>query len=218
MLAAPPRRRHKNRHYSLATYVLLRGITLLVRVGNKPTSPPLLRQLLAPTRLQHGDTLLMCAACSQVSPPRPAGVRSPNTQPRCNPRGLAAAPKPDACAAHWPACGSRAPELAWCPAAAGCSGPPTHQRPPHPSACASPGQVVYAFLMMPQTLPASYVRFFRRQGAKELYVWQAVRVRGFHGDSGRGGGSPSVPHPPGCCWSHHQATALLCPTAAVRLT
>jgi hypothetical protein len=60
----PPR--PGNRHYSLATYILLRGITLLIRVGNKERNKqrhPALHTLLAPTRIQHGDTLLMCAAC-----------------------------------------------------------------------------------------------------------------------------------------------------------
>jgi hypothetical protein len=88
----------QSRHYSLATYVLLRGVTLLVRVGNKRIVvedreeadeqqqhredggdknnklPPrrlhrrrrLLRALLWPTRLRHGDVLLMCLACSQI--------------------------------------------------------------------------------------------------------------------------------------------------------
>jgi hypothetical protein len=95
----------KSRHYSLATYILLRGITLLIRTGNKPRAAarhPLLHAALAPTRLAHGDTLLMCGAASQI---------------------------------------------------------------------------VYAFIMMPQTLPPSYVRFIRKQGAKELYVWRGIRVR-----------------------------------------
>lgn len=58
--------RARNRHYSLATYILLRGITLLIRVGNKERTKrrhPVLHAALAPTRTQHGDTLLMCAAC-----------------------------------------------------------------------------------------------------------------------------------------------------------
>ena len=37
-------------------------------------------------------------------------------------------------------------------------------------------QIIYAFIMMPHTLPQSYVRWIRKQGAKELYVWQGVRV------------------------------------------
>lgn len=96
--------RPKHRHYSLATYILLRGITLLIRTGNKPRVQqrhPWLHAALAPTRFKHGDTALMCAACSQI---------------------------------------------------------------------------IYAFIMMPQTLPVSYVRFIRKQGAKELYVWQGIRV------------------------------------------
>ena len=44
----------------------MRGITLLVRCGNKPESPPLVRTLLAPTRWRHGDTALMCLATSQL--------------------------------------------------------------------------------------------------------------------------------------------------------
>ncbi|KAF8072623.1 hypothetical protein HT031_000283 [Scenedesmus sp. PABB004] len=95
----------KNRHYSLATYILLRGVTLLIRTGNAPRSArrhPWLHAALAPTRLAHGDTVIMCAACAQI---------------------------------------------------------------------------IYAFIMMPTTLPASYVRFIRKQGAKELHVWQGIRVR-----------------------------------------
>jgi hypothetical protein len=56
----------RQRHYSLATYILLRGLTLLVRTGNRTNRRPLLHKLLAPTRLEHGDTLLMCLSCSQV--------------------------------------------------------------------------------------------------------------------------------------------------------
>ena len=44
----------------------MRGFTLLVRCGNKPESPPLVRTLLAPTRWKHGDTALMCLATSQL--------------------------------------------------------------------------------------------------------------------------------------------------------
>ena len=55
------------RHHSLAIYVLLRGITLLVRCGNKPDAPRLVRRLLAPTRWRHGDTGLMCLCTSQLA-------------------------------------------------------------------------------------------------------------------------------------------------------
>ena len=37
-------RRPKSRHTSLALYVLIRGITLLVRCGNKPDADPRLRR------------------------------------------------------------------------------------------------------------------------------------------------------------------------------
>ena len=58
--------RPKTRHHSLALYILLRGITLLVRCGNKPDAPPAVRKLLTITRMKHGDTALMCACTSQV--------------------------------------------------------------------------------------------------------------------------------------------------------
>lgn len=62
------------RHPSLATYVFVRGLTLLIRCGNKPPSnglPPqgrraVIRWLLAPTRMTHGDVVLMCAAAAQI--------------------------------------------------------------------------------------------------------------------------------------------------------
>ena len=42
----------ETRHDSLATYVLLRGLTLLVRTANKPQADPTLRWLLTPTRMK----------------------------------------------------------------------------------------------------------------------------------------------------------------------
>lgn len=90
------------RHYSLATYVLLRGLTLLLRTANKPgAASPMVRSLLAPTRMQHGDTALMCLSASQI---------------------------------------------------------------------------VYSLVMMPSTLPKSYVRFLTRHVNKENYVFQALQV------------------------------------------
>lgn len=154
----PPRPR--NRHYSLATYILLRGITLLIRVGNKERNRrrhPALHALLAPTRIQHGDTILMCAACESW-----------------------------ACRQAWK-------QLA-CRFGQGCERC-THVRTADGHMHSSPlvllvllvlrpvvywwtagSQIIYAFIMMPHTLPQSYVRWIRKQGAKELYVWQGVRV------------------------------------------
>lgn len=54
------------RHYSLATYIVLRGLTLLVRTGSKPGAHPAVRAALAPSRWRHGDVALMCAAASQI--------------------------------------------------------------------------------------------------------------------------------------------------------
>jgi hypothetical protein len=54
------------RHDELALYLLLRGITLLVRIGNKPSAPRLIHKALTLTRWQHGDTALMCIACWQI--------------------------------------------------------------------------------------------------------------------------------------------------------
>lgn len=54
------------RHDEAALYLLLRGITLLVRVGNKQTAPVMVRKALNVTRWQHGDTALMCIACWQI--------------------------------------------------------------------------------------------------------------------------------------------------------
>lgn len=44
--------------------------------------------------------------------------------------------------------------------------------------CVSAAQIVYAFIMMPSTLPRSYVRFISKHGAKEAWVWKAVQVCG----------------------------------------
>lgn len=59
--------RPQTRHHSLALYVLLRGVTLLVRCGNKRDAPPAVHALLAPTRWRHGDTGLMCLCTCQVA-------------------------------------------------------------------------------------------------------------------------------------------------------
>lgn len=53
-------------HTSLSIYVFLRGLTLLVRCGNKAPGRGILYSLLAPTRMLHGDTLLMSLACTQI--------------------------------------------------------------------------------------------------------------------------------------------------------
>jgi hypothetical protein len=47
-------------------YFLLRGITLLVRVGNKPSASAAVKKMLAPSRWRHGDTALMCASAWQI--------------------------------------------------------------------------------------------------------------------------------------------------------
>lgn len=54
------------RHTSLSLYMLLRGLVLLVRCGNKPAAHPALRAALAPTRWAHGDTALVCMSTVQV--------------------------------------------------------------------------------------------------------------------------------------------------------
>ncbi|KFM24545.1 hypothetical protein F751_2263 [Auxenochlorella protothecoides] len=53
-------------HTSLAMYVFLRGLVLLVRCGNLPGGPAWRRRLLAPTRATHGDVALMCLAVTQL--------------------------------------------------------------------------------------------------------------------------------------------------------
>ncbi|KAI3438019.1 hypothetical protein D9Q98_000462 [Chlorella vulgaris] len=53
-------------HTSLALYVLIRGLTLLVRCGNLPDAHPIKRRLLAPTRWRHGDVALMCLSTAQI--------------------------------------------------------------------------------------------------------------------------------------------------------
>ncbi len=54
-------------HTSLALYLCVRGLTLLVRCGNLPGAAPAWRRAaLAPTRWAHGDTALMCLASSQL--------------------------------------------------------------------------------------------------------------------------------------------------------
>jgi len=65
-------------HSALAAYILLRGLVVLVRVGNKPGSPSWVRTALAPSRWEHGDTLLMCLASSQILK---AWLTAPQTLP-----------------------------------------------------------------------------------------------------------------------------------------
>lgn len=90
-----------DRHTSLALYILLRGITLLIRCGNKPDAPPAIRKALAPTRWTHGDTALMCLATSQIT---------------------------------------------------------------------------YSWIMMPHTLPKSYVKFLNKHGGRQQWHYDAAKV------------------------------------------
>lgn len=91
-----------DRHTSLALYILLRGITLLIRCGNKPDAPPVVRKALTPTRWKHGDTALMCLATSQIT---------------------------------------------------------------------------YSWIMMPHTLPKSYVKFLNKHGGRQQWHYDAAKVR-----------------------------------------
>ena len=93
--------RPNDRHTSLALYILLRGVTLLIRCGNKPDAPPAVRKVLIPTRWQHGDTTLMCLATSQI---------------------------------------------------------------------------LYSWIMMPHTLPSSYIKFLNRHGGRQQWHYNAARV------------------------------------------
>ena len=93
--------RTKDRHTSLALYILLRGATLIIRCGNKPDAPPAVRKALAPTRWAHGDTALMCLATSQIC---------------------------------------------------------------------------YSWIMMPHTLPSTYIRFLNKHGGRQQWHYNAARV------------------------------------------
>ena len=42
--------------------------------------------------------------------------------------------------------------------------------------CLSASQIIYSFIMMPSTLPPSYIRFLNKQAAKDPWVWKAVQV------------------------------------------
>lgn len=53
-------------HTTLANYVFLRGLVLLIRCGNLPSAPEWRKKALAPTRWSHGDVMLMCLAVSQL--------------------------------------------------------------------------------------------------------------------------------------------------------
>lgn len=54
------------RHNSLAIYVFIRSLTLLIRCGNHSTKHRLLKLLLWPTRLSHGDIIIMCLTSAQI--------------------------------------------------------------------------------------------------------------------------------------------------------
>jgi hypothetical protein len=90
----------KESHTSLALYILIRGLALLVRCGNLPTAQPWKRHLLAPTRWKHGDVALVCLSTAQIG---------------------------------------------------------------------------YSWIVLPETLPSSYVAFLNKHGGKPLYVYQGVR-------------------------------------------
>ena len=92
----------RTRHDELALYFLLRGLTLLVRCGNKAPPGGALHAALAPTRWRHGDVAMMCAAT-------------------------------------------------W--------------------------QILFAYIMVPQSLPGSYIRFLDRMAGFQSWLVPVVRVR-----------------------------------------
>uniref|UniRef100_A0A061S335 Transmembrane protein 135 N-terminal domain-containing protein n=1 Tax=Tetraselmis sp. GSL018 TaxID=582737 RepID=A0A061S335_9CHLO len=66
-------------HFGLAAYILLRGLLLLVRCGNKSDAPPIINKMLFFTRWEHSDVILVCLASSQLLP---AWIVFPETLPR----------------------------------------------------------------------------------------------------------------------------------------
>lgn len=90
----------RSSHNSLAIYVLVRALVLLVRLGNRAHVHPWVRALLSPSRWQHGDVALMCIAVAQI---------------------------------------------------------------------------LYSFLLRPDTLPSSYIRFLGKHAGKPQYVYQGMR-------------------------------------------
>lgn len=134
-----------DRHTSLALYILLRGITLLIRCGNKPDAPLAVRKALAPTRWKHGDTALMCLATSQIT---------------------------------------------------------------------------YSWIMMPHTLPKSYVKFLNKHGGRQQWHYDAAKVRLYLNNSCHCLSSVLWPGPVSCstvarhCSSHCWSRMLAAPTKA----
>ncbi|GAB4819141.1 hypothetical protein N2152v2_006187 [Parachlorella kessleri] len=90
----------KARHTSLAIYILIRGLALLIRCGNLESADPRLRALLSPTRWRHGDVALMCLSAAQI---------------------------------------------------------------------------VYSWIVLPQTFPPSYSRFLNKHGGREPYAYEGLR-------------------------------------------
>lgn len=170
-------RRPKTRHDSLAIYILLRGITLLVRCGNKPNAPPAVRKLLTVTRLKHGDTALMCACTSQVRP-RPAYINA-----------LAEA------LIHFQQCIEVGRLVGLCQSAL-CSlvheslfgdAMMTY------NLCLM--QIGYSWICKPHTLPPTFVHFLNHHGGKELWFYKAAKVL------------PCFHPFPLCTWQDRQAAA-----------
>eukprot|EP00210_Caulerpa_lentillifera_P002890 g2760.t1 len=56
----------KVRHDSLAIYVFVRSLTLLVRCGNRSTKFRFIKFLLSPTRASYGDVVIMCLTTAQI--------------------------------------------------------------------------------------------------------------------------------------------------------
>jgi hypothetical protein len=80
------------RHTSLSLFVFLKGLTFLIRCGNVPLvvrggqergeeypRRAWVRKILAPTRLRHGDMIIMCLAMSQLGY---SWIVLPSTLPR----------------------------------------------------------------------------------------------------------------------------------------
>jgi hypothetical protein len=108
-------------HTSLALYVLVRGVTLLVRCGNLPTAAPWKRRLLAPTRWRHGDTALVCLSTMQFG---------------------------------------------------------------------------FSWIVRPETLPPSFVRFLNKHGGKDLSIIEAIREMCFRTAAGGPAAAAAAPLAP----------------------
>ena len=149
----------KQRHTSLAIYLLLRGATLLVRVGNKPLPPSASSSSSSSSEAPSSSSSLPAAA---RAPTKPGAARAPTKAGGDREAEALRAKAADASLQRQRLVRRLLTPTRW-------------EHGDTLLMCLAASQITYSWIIKPHTLPAAFVRFLNRHGGHDLWFYDAAR-------------------------------------------